>query len=88
VWESVRLPEGKVLIPGVIDSTTNIIEHPETVAERIERFAGVIGRENVIAGVDCGFDTVGGVQQVDPQIAYAKLEALAAGAALASERLF
>jgi 5-methyltetrahydropteroyltriglutamate--homocysteine methyltransferase len=88
VWQETKLPEGKVLIPGVIDSTTNIIEHPETVAERIERFAGVVGRENVIAGVDCGFDTVAGVEQVDGQIAFAKLSALSAGAELASGRLF
>jgi 5-methyltetrahydropteroyltriglutamate--homocysteine methyltransferase len=88
VWEDVQLPEDKILIPGVVDSTTNIVEHPETVAERIGRFAGVLGRERVIAGVDCGLDTVGGVVQVDPAIAYAKLAALSAGAALASERLW
>jgi 5-methyltetrahydropteroyltriglutamate--homocysteine methyltransferase len=86
VWQDVKLPAGKVLIPGVIDSTTNIIEHPDAVADRIERFAGVVGPENVIAGVDCGFDTVAGVEQVDPRIAYAKLAVLAEGAKRASAR--
>lgn len=88
IWRDVKLPEGKVIVPGVIDSTTNIIEHPETVADRIVRYAGVLGRENVIAGVDCGLDTVAGVHQVDPEIAWAKLAALAEGARLASERLW
>jgi 5-methyltetrahydropteroyltriglutamate--homocysteine methyltransferase len=88
VWRDVRLPDGKVLIPGVIDSTTNIIEHPETVADRIVRYAEVVGRENVIAGVDCGLDTVAGIRQVDPEIAWAKLAALAEGARLASRRLW
>jgi 5-methyltetrahydropteroyltriglutamate--homocysteine methyltransferase len=90
VWEDVKLPEGKVVIPGVIDSTTNIIEHPEAVAERILRYAGVLGRENVIAGVDCGFDTtgVGDMGQVDPKIVWAKLRSLADGAALASRELW
>jgi 5-methyltetrahydropteroyltriglutamate--homocysteine methyltransferase len=88
VWRDVRLPEGKVLIPGVIDSTTNIIEHPETVADRVVRYAEVVGRENVIAGVDCGLDTVAGVRQVDAEIAWAKLASLAEGARLASTRLW
>jgi 5-methyltetrahydropteroyltriglutamate--homocysteine methyltransferase len=88
VWQDTKLPDGKILIPGVIDSTTNIVEHPEAVAERLERFASIIGPENLIAGVDCGFDTVAGVEQVDPQIAYAKLSALSAGAELATRRLF
>jgi 5-methyltetrahydropteroyltriglutamate--homocysteine methyltransferase len=87
VWDSVRLPEGKVLIPGVVDSTTNIIEHPETVAERILRFAGVVGAERMIAGVDCGFQTTAGRDQVDPKIAWAKLRSLVEGAQLASARL-
>ena len=65
VWKEVTLPEGKVIIPGVIDNTTNIIEHPETVAERILRYAGVVGPENVIAGVDCGFGTFADRVQVD-----------------------
>ena len=88
LWEDVDLPEGKVIIPGVIDSTTNIIEHPETIAERIAHYADALGRENVIAGVDCGLDTVAGVHQVDPEIAWAKLAALAEGARLASVRLW
>jgi 5-methyltetrahydropteroyltriglutamate--homocysteine methyltransferase len=73
IWKDVKLPEGKVIIPRVIDSTTNIIEHPETVVERIRRFADVLGKENVIAGVDCGLDTIAGSAQVVPRIAWAKL---------------
>jgi 5-methyltetrahydropteroyltriglutamate--homocysteine methyltransferase len=88
VWEDVALPEGKVLVPGVIDSTTNIVEHPATVAERIMRYASVLGRENVIAGVDCGLDTVAGVHQVDPEVAWAKLASLVEGARLASAVLW
>jgi 5-methyltetrahydropteroyltriglutamate--homocysteine methyltransferase len=88
VWEDVKLPAGKVLIPGVIDSTTNIIEHPETVAERIVRYAGVVGRENVIAGVDCGFATSSTSDQVDGKVAWAKLRALQDGAELATTRLW
>ncbi len=82
------IPEDKILIPGVIDSTTNFIEHPRVVCERIERFAGIIGRERVIAGTDCGFSTFAGFGVVDPAIVWAKLAALAEGAALASERLW
>ena len=87
VWRDVQLPEGKVLMAGVIDSTTNIIEHPETVAERIHRFASVVGVENLIAGVDCGFQTSAGRDQVDPDIAWAKLASLAEGARRAAWRL-
>jgi 5-methyltetrahydropteroyltriglutamate--homocysteine methyltransferase len=84
VWQEVELPDDKILIPGVIDSTTTIVEHPETVAERIERFVSVLGRERVIAGVDCGFATTGIAEPViDPQVVWAKLEALARGAKLA-----
>jgi 5-methyltetrahydropteroyltriglutamate--homocysteine methyltransferase len=82
------IPEDKVLIPGVIDSTTNFIEHPRVVAERIERYAGIIGRERVIAGTDCGFSTFAGFGVVDPDIVYAKLATLAEGAALASRKLW
>jgi 5-methyltetrahydropteroyltriglutamate--homocysteine methyltransferase len=82
------IPDDKVLIPGVIDSTTNFIEHPRVVAERIERYAGIIGRERVIAGTDCGFSTFAGFGVVDPSIVWAKLKTLAEGAALASERLW
>ncbi len=82
------IPEEKVLIPGVIDSTTNFVEHPRVVAERIERFAGIVGRERVIGGTDCGFSTFAGFGAVDPDIVYAKLGALADGAAMASARLW
>jgi len=88
VWKDVKLPEGKVLVAGVIDSTTNFIEHPELVAERIERYAGVVGRENVIAGVDCGFGTFAGRVQVDTNIVWHKLRSLVAGASLASRALW
>jgi 5-methyltetrahydropteroyltriglutamate--homocysteine methyltransferase len=82
------IPADKVLIPGVIDSTTNFIEHPRVVAERIERYANITGRERVIAGTDCGFSTFAGFGVVDPDIVYAKLATLAEGAALASKRLW
>ena len=83
-----QIPDDKVLIPGVIDSTTNFVEHPRVVAERIERFAGIVGRERVIAGTDCGFSTFSGFGAVDPDIVYAKLATLAEGAALASRTLW
>ena len=88
VWEGVQLPPGRVLIPGVIDSTTNFVEHPEVVAQRIERYAGLVGRENVIAGTDCGFGTAAGSAWVHPEIVWAKLAALAEGARLATQRLW
>jgi 5-methyltetrahydropteroyltriglutamate--homocysteine methyltransferase len=88
VWKDVKVPDGKVIIPGVIDSTTTIIEHPETVAERITRFANVLGRENVIAGVDCGFGTSVSPNRTDPKIVYAKLGSLAQGAAIATRKLW
>ena len=88
VFEKVRLPEDKILIPGVIESMSNRIEHPELVAERIVRFARIVGRENVIAGSDCGFGTFVGVALVEPDIAWAKLAALAEGARLASAELW
>jgi 5-methyltetrahydropteroyltriglutamate--homocysteine methyltransferase len=88
VWKDVRLPDGKILVPGVIDSTTNFIEHPELVAERIVRYAGVVGRENIIAGVDCGFGTFAGRVQVDTNIVWHKLRALVEGARLASDELW
>ena len=83
VWEDVKLPEGKVLIPGVIDTTTNFIEHPEVVAQRIERYTAVVGRENVIASTDCGLSTFAGGSRVNEDIAWAKLGALVEGARLA-----
>jgi 5-methyltetrahydropteroyltriglutamate--homocysteine methyltransferase len=88
VFKDVKLPAGKVLIPGVIDSCTNYIEHPELVAQRIRRYARVVGRENVIAGVDCGLSTFVGSTWVDPRVAWAKLGALVDGARLASEALW
>jgi 5-methyltetrahydropteroyltriglutamate--homocysteine methyltransferase len=83
VWQNAKLPDGKLLIPGVVSHATNIVEHPQVVADRIVRYAKVVGRENVIAGTDCGF---GG--RIHPQIAWAKLEALAQGAKLASKELW
>jgi 5-methyltetrahydropteroyltriglutamate--homocysteine methyltransferase len=83
-----RLPEDKVLIPGVISSTTNYIEHPLLVAERVCRYADVVGRERVMAGTDCGFGTFAGFGPVDPDVAYLKLKSLAEGAAIASDRLW
>ncbi len=88
VWQDVKLPEGKVLVPGVIDSTTNFIEHPELVAQRIMNYARLVGRENVIAGVDCGFGTNAASTNVDPRIVWAKLATLSEGAALASKQLW
>ncbi|GAB3618181.1 cobalamin-independent methionine synthase II family protein [Okibacterium endophyticum] len=83
VWQNTVLPEGKLILPGVVGHATNVVEHPELVADRIERFARLVGRENVIASTDCG---LGG--RIHPQIAVAKLESLAAGAAIATERLW
>ena len=88
VFERVKLPRDKVIIPGVLDSTTNFIEHPELVAERIGRYARLVGRENVIAGTDCGFGTWVGQAAVDPDIVWAKLASLAEGARLASRELW
>lgn len=88
VFQEFTLPAEKILIPGVLDSTTNYIEHPELVAERICRFANVVGRENVIAGTDCGFSTFAGLTTVDPKITWAKLQAMAEGARLASQLLW
>ena len=88
IWQDVKLPDGKVIIPGVLDTTTNFIEHPELVAQRITRYAELVGRENVIAGADCGFGTFMQGGRVDPRIAWAKLGALVEGARLASEELW
>ncbi|MDA9283342.1 cobalamin-independent methionine synthase II family protein [Amylibacter sp.] len=79
-----EIPDNKVLVPGVVDTTTNFIEHPELVAQRIEKFSNIVGKARVIAGSDCGFGTFAGFGAVDPQIAYAKLKSLSEGAALAS----
>jgi 5-methyltetrahydropteroyltriglutamate--homocysteine methyltransferase len=88
VWESVKLPAGKVLATGVISHATNIVEHPELVAERIARLARLVGRENVIASTDCGFAQGPFYRRVHPTIMWAKLEALAAGARLATKTLW
>lgn len=88
VFEEIRLPQGKVIIPGVLDSTTNFIEHPELVAQRLERYAAVVGREHVIAGTDCGFATFAGLLTVDPDITWAKLAAMVEGARTATDRLW
>ena len=88
VWKDVKLPDGKAIIPGVIDSTSNFVEHPELVADRIVQYASAVGRENVIAGVDCGFGTFAGRVQVDTKIVWMKLAALAEGARLASKQLW
>jgi 5-methyltetrahydropteroyltriglutamate--homocysteine methyltransferase len=83
IWRDVKLPQGKILIPGVVSHASNVVEHPELVADRIVRFAGLVGRENVIAGTDCGMGA-----RVHPQIAWAKLKSLSEGAALASKELW
>ena len=88
VFKDVKLPEGKLIIPGVIDSCSNYVEHPELVAQRIVRYAEQVGRENVIAGTDCGFGTFIGRVAVDPRIAWVKLSSLVEGARLASQELW
>ena len=88
VWKHVKLPEGKLLIPGFITQSTILVEHPELVAERILRFAKVVGRENVIAGADCGFATFAGSLEIHPSIVWAKLESLVEGARLATKELW
>src|ERR1700674_3418881 len=88
VWESVKLPDGAVLIPGVISNSTILVEHPELVAQRIVRFAKVVGRENVIAGSDCGFATFATSKEIHASIVWAKLQALAEGARIASKELW
>jgi 5-methyltetrahydropteroyltriglutamate--homocysteine methyltransferase len=88
VFRDTDVPEDKILIPGVLSTTTNYIEHPLLVAERLERFADIVGRERVIAGTDCGFGTFGGFGPVEPEIAYRKLASLVEGAQIASSRLW
>src|SRR5262245_6928959 len=88
VWEQTKIPDDKILMPGVIDSVTNFIEHPRLVAQRIDRFAGIVGRERVIASTDCGFGTFAGFGAIHPPIAYAKLAAMVDGAGIASQRLW
>jgi 5-methyltetrahydropteroyltriglutamate--homocysteine methyltransferase len=88
LFESVEVPDDKVLCPGVIEPQSNYIEHPELVAQRIEHYAKLVGPERVMAGVDCGFSVHVGMQGIDPDVAFAKLKSLGDGAAIASERLF
>jgi len=88
VWKNVKLPPGKVLIPGVISHATNVVEHPELIAERISRFANLLGRENVIAGTDCGFAQGTFYRRVHPTVMWAKFEALVEGARLANKQLW
>jgi len=88
VWEHVKLPDGKVLLPGVVTHSTNIVEHPELVAERIVRLAKLVGRERVIASTDCGFAQGPFTRRVHPSIQWAKLTSLVEGARLASKALW
>ncbi len=88
VWETAKLPEGRKLVPGVISHSTNVVEHPELVAERLVRLAKLVGRDNVMAGTDCGFAQAPHVKRVHPSIMWAKLEALAEGARIASRELW
>ena len=88
VWRDANLPQDKVLIPGTLDTSTNFVEHPELVAERIERFASIVGRERVLAGTDCGFGTFAGYGKIDPDVAFKKLAALVEGARIATKRLW
>ncbi|MGA8755828.1 MAG: cobalamin-independent methionine synthase II family protein [Stellaceae bacterium] len=88
VWQETKLPDDKILIPGVLDTSTNYVEHPELVAERICRFADIVGRERVVAGSDCGFGTFAGYGKLDPDISFKKLGAMAQGAEIASKRLW
>ncbi len=89
VWENVKLPDGKLIIPGVVTHASNIVEHPELIAERIVRFARLVGRENVIAGTDCGFSSQATYQpEIHPSVMWAKFRAMAEGARLATEQLW
>lgn len=88
VWKDVKLPDGKILVPGVVSHQTNVVEHPELVAMRIENFASAVGRENVIAGTDCGFSQGWNMARVHPEVQWAKLSALVEGAQIASQRLW
>jgi len=88
VWKDLKLPDDKILVAGVLDTSTNYVEHPELVAERLTRYAGVVGKERVMATSDCGFGTFAGYGKIDPDIAFKKLHAMAEGAAIASKRLW
>lgn len=88
VWQEVKLPKDKILVPGVVSHCVQLVEHPELVAQRIARFCEVVGRERVIAGTDCGFGTSGAGDEVHPEVAWAKLKSLVEGAQIASQRLW
>jgi 5-methyltetrahydropteroyltriglutamate--homocysteine methyltransferase len=88
LFERVKLPDGKLLIPGVIESKSNFIEHPELIAQRIGRYAKLVGRENVVAGSDCGYGTWVGQAAVDPDVVFAKLAAMAEGARIATKQFW
>ncbi len=88
VWETAKLPKGRKLVPGVVGHVSNVVEHPELVAERLVRVAKLVGRENVIAGTDCGFAQTPFTNRVHPSIVWAKLEALAEGARIATKELW
>jgi 5-methyltetrahydropteroyltriglutamate--homocysteine methyltransferase len=88
VWESVKLPADRILIPGMVSHSTNVVEHPELIAWRIENFASVVGRENIIASADCGFSQSWNLIRTHPEVQWAKLEALVEGARLASRQLW
>ena len=88
VWRRIKLPDDKAIMPGVIDSLTNYVEHPQLVAQRICQYADAVGRERVLAAVDCGFETFAGTGRIDPRIVYAKLEAMVEGARIASDKLW
>ena len=88
VFQDIKLPPGKFLIPGVIDTKTHHIEHPRLIAQRLVRFAAIVGRENVIAGTDCGFSTFAGHSLIDPGVVWAKLASLVEGARLATNELW
>ena len=88
VWRDAKLPEDKILVPGLLTSTSNYVEHPELIAQRIGQFADIVGRDRVIAGTDCGFGTFAGVGKMDAEISWRKLASLAQGAARASKRLW
>jgi 5-methyltetrahydropteroyltriglutamate--homocysteine methyltransferase len=88
VWRDAKLPEDKILVPGLLTSTSNYVEHPELIAQRIQQFADIVGRDRVIAGTDCGFATFAGIGKMDAEISWRKLAALAEGARRASARLW
>ena len=87
VWAEAKIPDDKVLAPGVLDTTSNFIEHPELVAQRLERFAEIVGPDRVMAGTDCGFGTWAGFGPIDPDICWAKMRAMREGADIAASRL-